>query len=148
MARKLFLFLAMAIAALPLAGQAEGPTAAATHVWIGEDTSGAGNMAGFLTLQNLSSQALTLTSVSSPDFDSVMIEGQAAPAGKDEMQPVAKLTIPAHQDVVFAPDGYKLMFTKPVKRLLEGDLVTLILTFSDHSSLTIMAQVRHDQPQS
>jgi len=146
MLRKLFILLAMTFMVLPFASQADGPAVVATHIWIREAPQGESVMTGYLTLDNLSSQKLMLVSVASPDFDSVVIQRSATPEDRDKGQPVANLTIPAHKNFVFTPAGYQLLLTKPLKRLFDGDLVTLTLTFSDHSSLTIIAPVRYDQP--
>jgi periplasmic copper chaperone A len=147
MMRRVLMLLAMTVAAFPFSGQADGPVVAATHVWIREAPAGMADLAGYLTLQNLSSRTLTLISVTSPDFGSIFIQHSTAKDGELDTQPVTNLAIPAHKVLVFASGGYQLTLTKPVKRLFDGDLVTLTLTFSDHSSLTIMAPVRSDRPQ-
>lgn len=147
MLRKICISLYIALALIPFAGHADGPTMAASHVWIREAPPGVTVMAGYFTLENLSGQTLTLISVASPDFNSVSVHRSVQKNGTDSMEPVANLAIPAHQSVAFAPGGYHLMLMKPVKQFYDGDLVTLTLTFSDHSSLTIMAPVRRDQPQ-
>ncbi|MGH8320665.1 MAG: copper chaperone PCu(A)C [Gammaproteobacteria bacterium] len=147
MSRKILIALLMALPLVPFASHADGPSVAASHVWIREAPPGISVMAGYLTLENLSGQTLTLVSVASPNFESVMVHKSVQKDGMDSMEPVTGLAIPAHKSVVFAPGGYHLMLMQPVKRLYDDDLVTLMLTFSDHSSLTIMAPVRRDQPQ-
>ncbi|MGA9851943.1 MAG: copper chaperone PCu(A)C [Gammaproteobacteria bacterium] len=148
MLRRIFISLFMALSLMPLVSHADGPAVAASHVWIREAPPGVSVMAGYLTLENLSDQTLTLASVTSPDFGSVMVHKSVQHGDMESMEPVVNLGIPAHKSVVFAPGGYHLMLMKPVKQLFDGDLVTLTLNFSDHSSLTIMAPVRSDQPQS
>ncbi|MGH8403048.1 MAG: copper chaperone PCu(A)C [Gammaproteobacteria bacterium] len=147
MPRRIFISLLVALSLIPFASHADGPSVAASHVWIREAPPGVSVMAGYLTLENLSGQTLTLVGVTSPDFRSVMVHKTVQLNGMDSMEPVTGLAIPAHKSVVFAPGGYHLMLMQPVKRLYDGDLVTLMLTFSDHSSLIIMAPVRRDQPQ-
>ncbi|HVC37947.1 MAG TPA: copper chaperone PCu(A)C [Gammaproteobacteria bacterium] len=146
MLRKLSMLLTMSFALLPCTSQADGPAVAASHVLIREAPPGVNVMASYLTLENLSGQTLTLVNINSPDFKSVVIHHGVLHDDTDKTQPVANLSIPAHKNYVFAPDNDYLMLTKPVKPLFDGDLVTLTLTFSDHSSLTIMAPVRRDQP--
>jgi periplasmic copper chaperone A len=146
MSRKLAVFLSMVIGALPLAIRADGPNVSATHVWIHTATSETDAMTGYLILQNLSGQTLTLTAISSPDFDSVVIRRGSPNADNHKVQTLSNIKIPAHESLTFAANNYYLVFTRPVKKLYDGDLVTLTLMFSDHSSLDIMAPARHDQP--
>ncbi|MGH8282283.1 MAG: copper chaperone PCu(A)C [Gammaproteobacteria bacterium] len=147
MLRRILIPLCMVFSFIPFAAHGDGPAVAASHVWIREAPAGVSVMTGYMTLENLSAQTLTLVSVTSPDFRSVIVHKRVQKNGMGSMQPVARIAIPAHQSFVLAPGGYHLMLMKPVKRLYDGDLVTLMLTFSDHSSLTIMAPVRRDQPQ-
>lgn len=144
MSRKFTVLLSMVIGMLPFVIQADGPGVSATHVWIRATIPDTDFKTGYLILENLSSQTLTLVTITSPDFESVVI--RRGTPDEDKLPPVSDVSIPAHESLTFAPNNYYLMLTKPVKQLYDGDLVTLRLTFSDHSSLTIMAPVRHDQP--
>jgi len=146
MLRPLAVLLLTVFGVLPLAIRADGPGVSATHVWIGAATPDTDVKTGYLILENLSNQTLTLVTISSPDFQSVVIRRGTPDEDKDKQQPISNVSIPAHESLTFAPDSYYLVLTKPVKRMYDGDLVTLTLTFLDHSSLTIMAPVRHDQP--
>ena len=147
MPRKLFSLLLLTAVLAPFASHADGPSVSASHVWIREPPPDVEVMAGYLTLTNNTDKALTLDSVSSPDFGSVAVHRSVQKNGMDSMEVAANLNLPAHQSVSFAPGGYHLMLMQPVKRFFDGDLVTLTLTFSDHSSLTILAPVRRDAPQ-
>ena len=62
------------------------------------------------------------------------------------MQEVAQVLVPAHGSVEFKPGGYHLMLMQPKKNLFSGDLVTLMLKFSDGSELAILANVRREPP--
>jgi periplasmic copper chaperone A len=146
MSRNFAMFLCAVMGMLPLAVHADGPSVSATHVWIRTSIPETDTMTGYLVLQNLSSQALTLMAISSPDFKSVVIRGGQSDTESDKVQKLANVNIPAHESLAFTPDNYYLMLTKPVKKYYDGDLVTLTLAFSDHSSLTIMAPIRTDQP--
>ncbi|MBU6509576.1 MAG: copper chaperone PCu(A)C [Gammaproteobacteria bacterium] len=105
-------------------------------------------LAAYLTLTNHTGETLTLSNVSSTDFNSVTVHRTLQNNGMDSMVAVPHLSIPAHQSVKLAPGGYHLMLMQPIKPLYDGDLVMLTFTFSDHSSLSIMAPVRRDAPQS
>ncbi|MHB8423776.1 MAG: copper chaperone PCu(A)C [Gammaproteobacteria bacterium] len=147
MLRKLLPLLFIACFFMPITVNAEGPAVGASHVWIREAPPGVQVLAGYFTLENFSNRPLAIVSVTSPDFGSVMMQRTLQHNDRDRMEPVTTLSIPPHQSVVFAPGGSHLMLIKPRKRFFDGDLVTLTLTFSDHSSLTIMAPVRRDNPQ-
>ncbi|MGH8278278.1 MAG: copper chaperone PCu(A)C [Gammaproteobacteria bacterium] len=125
---------------------AAGPSVSASGVWVRAAPAGVEFMAGFLTLTNHTDQLLTLTRITSPDFGSVNVV--QTPESRQAGPPPAStpLRLPAGQSVTLAPGGQQLRITKPVHRLYEGDLVTLLLSFSDGSSLTIMAPVRRRPP--
>lgn len=148
MAHRLLRFLILLLLFATGVAHADGPSVSASHVWIRQAPPGVEVMAGYLTLTNHTEQALTLSSISSPNFGSVAVHRSVQEHGMDSMRPVESLPLPPHGSVMFASGGYHLMLMKPVKPLFDGDLVTLTLRFSDHSSLTIMAPVRRDAPQS
>ncbi len=148
MPHKFVVLLLMAIGMLPLTAHADGPGVSATHVWVHPAKSETDAMTGYMVLKNLSDQTLILATISSPDFGSIVIRRDTSDDGEAAQQLISKVSIAAHESLSFAPDSYYLVLIKPAKQLYDGDLVTLTLTFSDHSSLTIMAPVRHDQPQS
>lgn len=128
--------------------RAEGPSIIASHIWIREAPPGVEVMAGYMTLANQTGNALTLNTVTSPNFGEVALHRTLQRTGAVSMQPVKSLVLPAHASVKLAPGSYHLMLMQPAKPLYVGDLVTLSLTFSDGSSLTIMAPVRRDAPPS
>jgi len=132
----------------PGVAYAQGPSVSANNVWIREAPPGVDMLAAYLTLTNHTGQALMLSNVSSADFKSVAVHRTLQHNGTDSMTAVPHLNIPAHQSVKFEPGGYHLMLMQPIKPLYDGDLVTLTFTFSDHSSLSIMAPVRRDAPRS
>ncbi len=144
--RRLFLLLALGAAWLPAAVSAEGPSTRVSHVWIREAPPGLDVLGGYFTLENLTGKPLALTSVSSPDFGTVMMHQTVQKGGQDDMQEVARIDIPAHGSVEFQPGGYHLMLMQPKKNLAAGDTVTLMLTFSDGSELALLAPVRRDPP--
>lgn len=142
------IFLCLLLLLIAGGANADGPSVTASRVWIPEAPPGVEIMAGYMTLTNQTDQVLTLDKVTSPDFSDVTLHQTLQQKGMDSMQAVKPLPIPAHNSVVLAPSGYHLMLMHPVKPLYGGDFVTLTLTFSDQSSLTIMAPVRRDAPQS
>ena len=143
---RLFPLILLSLALLAPAMAADGPEVRASHVWVREAPPGSDVMAGYFTLENLTDKKLTLTGVSSPDFGSVMLHESVQKDGEESMQDVAEVTIPSHGSVEFKPGGYHLMLMQPKKNYYSGDLVTLMLTFSDKSGLMLMANVRRDAP--
>lgn len=141
--RAAFLLLAL----LPLIAWAAGPSVQAHRVWIRQAPPGVSVLAGYFTLENLTDQAITLGSVSSPDFGAVEMHQSFVKNGMEGMAPVASVAIPAHGSIEFKPGGYHLMLMQPKKNLFAGDIVTLMFKFSDNSELAILAPVRHDAPQ-
>jgi periplasmic copper chaperone A len=140
----LFLLLMVAVV-LPLASAA-GPSVRASLVWVRQAPPGIAVLAGYFTLQNLTDQPLTLTTVESRDFGSVEMHRSFIKDGVEEMDPVPSIAIPAHGSVEFKPGGYHLMMMRPKKNLFAGDMAEVTLTFSDGSQLAILAPVRHDPP--
>lgn len=131
---------------LPTAMAADGPTARVSHVWVREAPPGVDVLAGYFVLENLTDKPLTLTETSSPDFGSVMMHQSVVKDGQESMQDVTRVLVPAHGSVEFKPGGYHLMLMQPRKNLFSGDMITLILKFSDGSELAIMANVRREPP--
>jgi copper(I)-binding protein len=140
------LFLAAITALLPLVSIASGPSVRASHVWIRQAPPGIAVLAGYFTLQNLTDQALTLTSVESRDFGSVEMHRSFVKDGVEQMEPVPSIAIPAHGSVEFKPGGFHLMMMQPKKNMFPGDMAEVTLNFSDGSQLAILAPVRHDPP--
>jgi len=145
--RRLFLSLALAAAWLPTALMADGPSTRVSHVWIREAPPGVDVLGGYFVLENLTKKPLSLTSVSSPDFGSVMMHQTVQQGSEESMQEVPKIDLPPHGSIEFKPGGYHLMLMQPKKNLGAGDTVTLMLAFSDGSELAILAPVRRDPPQ-
>ncbi len=144
--RRLFPILALCACFMPAALATDGPTVRASHIWIREPAPGVDVLAGYFVLENLTDQPLALTQVGSPDFAAVMMHESVVKDGQESMQEVEQVVIPAHGSVEFKPGGYHLMLMQPKKSMYSGDMVTLMLTFSDKSGLTIMAYVRREPP--
>lgn len=125
----------------------DGPTVRASHIWIREAPLGVKVLAGYFTLENLTDKPLSLVDVSSPDFGSAMLHQSVTKNGVESMLPVETLAIPAGGSVELQPGGYHVMLMQPKKNLFAGDMVTLMLTFSDKSELAILAPVRRDPPE-
>ena len=146
MIQRLLLICALGALLLPAAMAADGPTMRVNHVWVREAPPGVEVMAGYFVLENLTDKPLALTETSSPDFGSVMMHESVVKGSQEGMQEVAQILVPAHGSVEFKPGGYHLMLMQPRKNLFSGDMVTLMLKFSDGSELAILANVRREPP--
>lgn len=125
---------------------ADGPSVNASHVWIREAPPGTEVMTGYLTLSNRTDRALVLDGITSPDFGEVTLQPGTEQNVKPSTQTVKALALPAHASVTLGAGGDHLVLMRPAKTFHAGDFVTLTITFSDGSSLTIVAPVRSNPP--
>ncbi|HEY1991546.1 MAG TPA: copper chaperone PCu(A)C, partial [Gammaproteobacteria bacterium] len=72
-----------AVLLLPLTAFGDGPTVAASHVWIRQPPPGINVLAGYLTLQNLTGKPLDLDSITSPEFGSVEVHRSFVKDGQE-----------------------------------------------------------------
>ena len=102
--------------------------------WAREAPPGTSVMAAYLTLQNPSLKAYTLTGLSSPDFKRIEMHRTEQHDGMSKMLPVPQVMLNSKENVVFQPGGMHLMLINPKKPLKAGDNITLTLFFSDEHS--------------
>jgi len=114
---------------------------AVSEPWIREAPPAARVMAGYLTLINAGDTPVTVTSISSPDFEGVEIHRTVVEAGIARMLPVRTLDIPANSQVKLEPGGLHLMLFDPQHPLPEGETVTLVVHHSNGSDVTVAAPV-------
>ncbi|MDE2154707.1 MAG: copper chaperone PCu(A)C [Xanthomonadaceae bacterium] len=124
-------------AGLLLAGGAHATAAGhihASHAWIrvlpGDLPAGA-----YVTLENGSDRAISLSGASSPAYAEVMLHHSSTTGGMSRMTMVDALEIPAHGKAVLAPAGYHLMLMQAHKPVKPGDTIALLLKFTDGSTL-------------
>ncbi len=113
-----------------------------TGLWVPEAPPGAQVMAGFMKLHNNSQQAIEITAVSSPDFDTVEMHLTRDVDGVAKMIPQHSLLIEAESSLVLKPGSYHLMLIKPRKRYRQGDTIELTLTLKQGGLLKLNAPVR------
>jgi copper(I)-binding protein len=117
------------------------PTMDVTGGWVREAPPTSRVLAGYMQITNLTDKDITITSVSSPDFDSAELHRTVVEGGVASMQAVPELTIPAAGSVLLEPGSLHLMLFDPVRSLLQGDSVTLVLQRSDGICLTLSVPV-------
>lgn len=88
--------------------------------------------AGYLTLHNNTSAAITITRVSSPQFESVEMHETIIRDGISRMVALGEVTIPAEDSVSFKPGARHLMLMRPT-----GELATVSLEFYSASDLVL-----------
>jgi copper(I)-binding protein len=127
----------LAIAGTALATQ----TMDVTGGWVREAPPTSRVLAAYMQIINLTDTDLTITDISSPDFDSAELHRTVVESGVARMLPVPELTIPAAGSVLLEPGGLHLMLFEPAHPLVQGDTVTLVLRCSDGISLTLSVPV-------
>ena len=93
--------------------------------------------AGFTNIINKSADAVTITSISSPQFNIVEIHETAIINGVARMVKIEALTIPEHQSVALKPGGKHLMLIDPKKFITEGEEINLIIELSRNETVTL-----------
>lgn len=94
----------------------------ATDVIIKAPPPGVKMLAGYLTLHNNTSDAITITGVSSPQFGSVEMHETITSDGISRMVALGEVTIPAGESVSFEPGGRHLMLMRPADELASVSL--------------------------
>jgi copper(I)-binding protein len=130
-------WLFMAIAGTALAAQ----TMDVTGGWVREAPPTSRVLAAYMQIINLTDADLTITGISSPDFDSAELHRTVVEKGVARMLPVPELSIPAAGSVLLEPGGLHLMLFDPAHPLVQGDSVTLVLHRSDGICLTLFVPV-------
>ena len=137
------------LALLALLLTAPGLTLAADRIavhdaWVRAAPPGTTVLAAYLTIDNHSTSAQTLSGASSPQFESVEIHRTVVKNGVASMSAEPRVAIPAHGTLRFEPNGYHLMLIGPRKALLAGDHVELRVQFDGQPAQVIHAPVRAD----
>lgn len=143
-----FLLLCVGIA-LSAAGtaQAGGEPLHVQSAWIREAPPTAKALGGFMVLHNMSRRERVLQGAESPVFSRVMIHQTVEQAGLAQMRHLATVTLAPGQSLAFEPGGYHLMLMQPVRPLVAGDEVPVVLHFADGMRQTVTFTVRRDAAQ-
>ena len=93
-----------------------------------------------MSLRNTSTQAIEITRVSSPQYESVQLHETTIVNDVARMRALPTLAIPAGKAVVLERGGKHLMLMRPI-----GDASTVSLQFLDNDSLllTVNAELGH-----
>jgi len=114
-----------------------------TGGWIREAPPTSRVLAAYMRISNLTEADLTVTGITSPDFESAELHRTVVEEGVARMLPVPELTIPAAGSVLLEPGGLHLMLFNPVRPLQQGNSVTLVLHRTDGICITLSVPVLH-----
>ncbi len=117
-----------------------------SHAWVQEAPPNADVLAGYMELQNQSSQTLILVGARSDNFKSIMLHQTIHKAGMTHMNHNARIEISAGSTLQFLPGGYHLMLMNPVKPIRQGDQVQITLEFQSGVVLPIKFKVSKERP--
>lgn len=123
---------------------ATGPAMTALDAWVrATPGDGAGQMtAAYLTLRNGGAQDERLIAVRAEGVGAVEMHETTRQGEVMQMQPVARIDVPAGGDVTLAPGGLHLMLLDLAGPLAPGDTVSLTLEFASGVALPVEAEVR------
>ncbi|NQV86314.1 MAG: copper chaperone PCu(A)C [Woeseiaceae bacterium] len=123
-------------------GDARPPLIAADIV-INESPSGQAMSAGYLTLTNTTKDDLSISRVSSPEFESVEIHESLLQDGVAKMRRVEKLLIPANSTVSLKPGEKHLML---MRRIGAAENISLNLYDDETLLLSVQASPARSNP--
>jgi periplasmic copper chaperone A len=98
--------------------------------------------AGYAVIRNNGDQPVKLIGTDSSDYGMAMLHRSMQKNGKDTMQMVDALSIPAHGTIKLAPGGYHLMLMNPKHPIKPGDTVHITLHFAGGETLQATWPVR------
>lgn len=132
--------LLLAAVAIPSVALAQPPVSA-EGAWVRAAPPGATVMAGYLTLQNRTRDAVALVGVSSPQFARVELHRSAVVDGVARMEAVESIAVPAGGEAALAPGGLHMMLIGPQQPLPEGSTVEVTLAFDNGWELELNVPV-------
>jgi copper(I)-binding protein len=112
-----------------------------SNAWIREAPPGSHVLAGYLTIENAGTAAVTVAGISGDDFSSIEIHRTVIEDGMARMLSIGQLDIPAGNAFILEPGGYHLMLFNPRRTLTSGDSVELLLHVADGPCLPVNATV-------
>lgn len=127
------------IATMALPAQAAGPTV--SNAWFRALPNNL-PAAGYFTLKNADTKAVSLTGADSPACGMLMLHKTEHLGGMNHMSMVDSVDVPAGGALSFAPGGYHLMCMNPTAALKPGAAVPVILKFADGTTLQTQFAVK------
>jgi copper(I)-binding protein len=120
---------------------AQPATLIAENAWI-RATPRSDLAAAYLTLRNVTGQAVVVTGIESPLAAHAMIHETTQEGGQSRMRPREPLTVAAHSTVKFGPGGLHVMLHDLKQPLTVGQNVPLVVNIAGGAPLQVSAVVR------
>ncbi len=138
----LFTLLALFLLSLSACNETSSSPVVIEGAWIREAPPNATAMAGYMQITNTTDKHIILHSAASPAFKAIEFHRSVEKDGVYRMIPHLHLHIAANSTFELKPGDYHLMLFTPAKRLVEGDEVTLTLTFSEDQDVETIVPVK------
>jgi periplasmic copper chaperone A len=113
----------------------------AQNAWV-RATPGTDVAVAYLTLRNVSSSPVTVTSIQTPIAGHAMIHETTVQSGQSRMRPHEELVITPGATVKLEPGGLHVMLHDLKQPLTVGQSVPLIITLAGGGTLQVSAAVR------
>ncbi len=94
---------------------------------------GASLMAGYMELHHYGSNSVSVTAISSPQFESIEIYDRVIEDGMTELRMVDEIVVDSGQPVELVPRGKHLVLHGPTEAFSQGDRITLELETTEGS---------------
>lgn len=137
-------FLILAIVGLFFAGTlgAQNAEVVARDAWVRMPPKSKTDTALFMVVENHSSQPKTIVSVSSDAAASAELHQMTMNKMMMVMTPIRSVTVPAHGQTGFDPNGYHVMLFGLKTRPAVGDKINVTLKLDDGTTVPVEATVR------
>jgi periplasmic copper chaperone A len=113
-----------------------------TDAHIPEAPPGAQVLAGFMNIHNPTKQAIEITTVSSPSFDTVEMHLSREVNGIAKMLPQKSLVIAPNSTLALRSGSYHLMLIKPRQTMRNGDVALIKFSLSNNTSQELQVAVK------
>ncbi|MCD8503658.1 MAG: copper chaperone PCu(A)C [Burkholderiaceae bacterium] len=110
--------------------------------WIRGSVPGQKNGAGYLVIDNQSSQPAALVSVNSDRADRIELHTIVREDGVAKMREVQEIPVPANGSVTLQPGGYHVMFIGLKQPFKEGESIPVKLNFANGQSTEVTFSVK------
>lgn len=114
-----------------------------SDAWVRAAPQGQPVLAGYLQLQNVGSEPLRVTALSSAQFEAVELHQTLIEQGVARMLKLPELVIDAHGSVALQPGGMHLMLIRPTESLGPGDCVEVTFQYLDGTEQAVRLEIRH-----
>ena len=112
-----------------------------THPWVREAPPSARVLAAYMSIKNTGESSITITGISSTEFESAELHRTVIHEGVASMQHIKHLEVPANGSIKLEPGGLHLMLFNPHHALSAGDSVTLTIHQGNDTCMTVTAPV-------